>query len=66
MFLEAHWTKAIGNILAGLHWLPNRLGLSPYALVFKQAPTWIAAHSPTSDVKTMGDLLGGDSSDDEN
>ena len=62
---EAHWTKVIGDKLAGLSLLPTRLRLSLYSLVFKQALAWIAAHSPTSKVGAMGDLLGEDSSDNE-
>ena len=36
---EAHWTEVLGEVVAGLRFLPNRAGFQPYVAVFKQYPT---------------------------
>ena len=61
VYPEAKWTTAISETLAGLHLLLKILEVSQYTLAFKWVPTWEAAHSPTSEVGTMGYLLGEDS-----
>ena len=34
------WTDDLGDILAGIRMLPTRLGISPFALVYKQEVHW--------------------------
>lgn len=36
-----HWYEHVGDVLAGLRFLPSRIGLSPFLLCFKQEPHWI-------------------------
>jgi hypothetical protein len=35
------WFDHIGDVLAGLRFLPSRVGISPFLLCFKQEPQWV-------------------------
>ena len=35
-----HWSEVLPEVLAGMHLLPTRVGLSPFMLLYKQAPRW--------------------------
>ena len=40
-FPSVPWYEHLPDILAGLRFLPNKLGYSAYLLRFKQEPTWL-------------------------
>ena len=35
-----HWSEVLPEVLAGMRLLPTRVGLSPFTLLYKQAPRW--------------------------
>lgn len=37
---DEEWYTFLPEVLAGLRFLPTKLGLSPYLMVFKQEPRW--------------------------
>ena len=36
-----HSKETLPEVLAGLHMLPTRVGLSPFLLLYKQEPLWL-------------------------
>ena len=54
--LGTTWFQHLEVILVGLWFLPTKIGVSPYLLIYKQSPSWIGdLYGPPSRVN-MGDL----------
>ena len=41
----ADWEEVLGDVLAGLRFLPNKVGCPPFVAAFKQAPVMLRAEA---------------------